>query len=859
MMKQQHTSQENHPIEATLTDLTGEVLNLWRLTRNLHKFIERQLGTAKDQQVKDQLTRIWERIQQHLPEMKTLHLFNFTVALRRNAWRKFLNGITAYKKLIEELNAQTGNQTKTQEDIKTQMEATKKIIEDAAKAFGDAITALKNTVGTLQTEANTLAQELQNWQSSAQQQEIASVIQQAISTIGDISNRINSIAQKLGDLETIFAQTQQEVEQLTQQEVKQPERDTTDSTSSPDSEEEPSDPASMLEDKIMNLYRAVVALEVLVNTATNNADIIPKRFVGIDTYTVSQGLRSINYKNLDACLIFLENYTGESRPSLLAALRSAKRENVAQPHFLKQQQAAPSYDIPEGIKIYLENFKEFLVRVRNHVRTKLDTILKDVSDLGNTIGQIPDIEEAMQAHKVASIPSFIILGTCASKLDDELSPSKVEAAASVLGAIIIAQSVWSSLLREDGWAEQVLQEITPQFQDPRIREGLHNIQVVLAHRRQEARHTPPLAAEVVGATVLGALSAFVQPAVKQLQQGAPSRKKKKFRRVLLITNTSLIREIARTAAEEKEIPSLTEGGIVKNTKEMINNLAKFMKNLWGKILLRITEDINKGRLSDPNGTIQRALDEVNKAWEALQKKMKNWKEDYTYNVGQEKKKIEEIKAELEALIKAWFQLLEAWKGAKKPKKGALDIEALLFHPLGLPALKTALTVLPTSVSGDTAVSEEGQTAKQEQKQEQKSEEEQLKREITTAIKFANQGQVGGAFEAVKRARATLRSQSQDAPPKHLQVVESKLIFAQSKLHQASPLDPKSGKFKANLQQAISLLQEALNALSNPTAGGTPYLGRNLLLLMKALHSMSITAQSHRREDKDEVIVEKETI
>jgi archaellum component FlaC len=737
MMKQlQQPSQENHPIGTALTDLSRELWDLLLQVGNLHKSIEQQLRTAKDQQAKAQLIEIQKLLQQHLSGVTIRSLYDTVTIVLWNTGRNLLNRITDYKKLV-------GGHG--EEDINTKAEAAKKNIEDMAKVFENAITYLKETIGGLQKGASTLTQKLQNLQSSAQQQEIASVIQQAISAIGDISNRITSIAQNLRNLESIFAQIQQEVKNLLEQptDTGTPEGESINAPAP--SEEEPLEQISNLENKIMDLYRAIVALEVVVNTAIDNAGIIPKQFAGIDTYTVSQGLRSIDYKNLDASLKFLEKYTNTNRPSLLAALQSTKQENVMQPHFLKQQQAAPSYDIPEGIKRYLENFKTFLVDIRNRVRANLDNILKEVAELGNNIGQISEIEAKLQAYKVCSIPTFIILGTCASKLDDELSPSIVEAAAPVLGAIIIAQSIWSSLLREDGWAEQVLQDITPQFQDPRKQEGLHNIQVVLAHRRQEAGETPPRIAEEVGATVLGAIGAFVRPAVKQLRQGTPSRKEKKLRRVLLITNTSLIRDIAKTAAEEREIPTLTEGGIVKNTKEMINALAKFMKNFWASFQYRINMDIREGRLSDPNETIKRALAKVDKAWKALLRKMGNWKEDYTYNVGQEKKKIEEIKTELEELINAWFQLLEAWRAAEKPKKGALDIEALLFHPLGLPALRTALTVLPTFPT-------------------------------------------------------------------------------------ASP-------------QAVS----------------SPYLGRNLLLLMKVLHSVSTTAQSHRQEDRDGVISEKETI
>jgi hypothetical protein len=900
-------------------ELSGELWDLLNQVENLHDHIAQQLRTAQDQQVKDQLKKIRELLQRHLSGVTIRSLYDTVTVILWNRGRSLFNGIAEYKKFI-------GDQGK--EDVKEKAEAAKKTIEDMAKSFKEDISRLKGIVVKLQQGASTLKQNLQSLQSSDQKQEIASVIQQAVSAIDNIFNpKINSILKKLNDLENIPEQIKQEAEQLSLQGRPSDAEESIGDSASTSPEQEPPKQVFELEDKIMDLYRAVVALEILVNTAIENAGIIPKQFVGIDTYTVSQGLRSINYKHLDAALKFLEKYTNTSRPSLLAALSSAKQGNATQPHFLKQQQAASSYDIPEGIKIYLENFKTFLVDVRNRVRANLDDILREVSELGNNIGQISEIEEKLQAQKVCSIPTFIILGTCASKLDDELPPSIVEAAGPVLGAIIIAQSIWSSLLREDGWAEQVLQEITPQFQEPGIRwglynrflrgglrnilqdpkiqadlrnmfqdpkkqEGLHNILVVLAHRRQEARgETPPRVAEEVGATVLGAIGAFVQPAVKQLRQGAPSRKGKKLRRVLLITNTTLIRDVANEAAEEKEIPTLTEGGIVKNTKEMINALVKFMRKYWESIMNRINDDIKAGRFSNP-GDINKAIEEVHESWQALIKKLAEagWREEYSYDATREMKKIGGIKTELEKLLNAWFNLFEKWKAAgPKLNKGALNLEYLLFHPLGLPALRIALTTLSTSTPEVATPEEVTQTVKEPEKKgrhetgggpqtgegpkkgegpktrDKETTEKTLQDEIRRAINFIEKRQVDDAIKAVANAITILRdidkqkTQARGAPLTHLQEAASCLSVALRRLRDAGQLEPDSDGFNANLSQANSLLQEALKVLSNPTAGRTPYLGRKLLLLMKTLSTTPTTARSHRQRVKNEDILEKETI
>jgi len=911
MMKQQRLSKDlsqgNHPIETAIKELISESWELFLQRENLHQLIIQQLRTAQNQQARAQLIEILKFLRQYLPDVTVGHLHETIKNIIWNRGRNLLNGIAEYKKLIE---------NQAEDKIKGTAKAN---IENMATDFKNDISSLKRIVEKLQEGASSLKQELQNLQSSAQQQETASVVQQAVSAIDNIFNaKIASILNKLSDLESILGQIQKEVEQLGQQREPSDGEGGTNGSASTSSEQEPSKQAFELEDKILDLYRAVIALEIVVNTAIENAGIIPKKFKGIDTYTVSRDLRSINYKNLNAALTFLEKYTGRSRPSLLAALSSAKQGNATQPHFLKQQQAAPSDDIPEGIKIYLENFKTFLVDVRNQVRKNLEDISREVSEFGNNIDQISDMEEKVQAQKVCSIPTFIILGTCASKLDDELSPSVVEAAAPVLGAIIIAQSIWSSLLREDGWAEQVLQEIVPQFQDPEKQEGLHNILVVLAHRRQEARgETPPRVAEEVGATVLGAIGAFVQPAVKQLRQGTPSHKGKKLRRVLLVTNTTLVRDTLNQTAEEKEIPTLTEGGIVKNTKEMINALVKFMLKYWESIMQRINNDINAGRFSKP-GDLKAATEEVNKAWQALRQKMSStkWKEEYSYDATREKKKIEEIKAELENLLNAWFNLFEKWKAAgPKLEAGALNLEYLLFHPLGLPALRIALTTLPASISledtvtatATTTTATEGpttnvRTATQEQEADQKGPEQSQeqpnrprkrlkgggsvttqhqrtadKKETTgkeisiaitlikNAIEFINKGQVEGALNAVANAINILtgtgrqKPQPQGALPEHLRNAVYSLSMARLRLSEASQSDPKSEAFKTRIDEARSFLQHALKNLQNPTGRLTPYLGRNLLLLMKALRSVPPTAQSHRQRVKNEDTLEKETI
>jgi hypothetical protein len=887
MLKQQHSFQGNHPIKTALTELSGELWDLLYQVENLHDHIVRQLGTAQDQKVKDQLKKIRGLLQWHLSGVTIRSLYDTVTIILWNRGRNLFNGIAEYKKLIE---------NQAEDKIKGDAKAN---IEKMATAFKNDISRLKGILEKLQEGASTLKQDLQSLQSSDQKQEIASVIQQAISAIDNIFNpKIDSILKKLSGLEDILEQIQREVEELSQQgKPSDAEGSTSDSTSTYP-EQEPSKQVFELEDKIMDLYRAVVALEILVDTAIENAGIIPKQFEGINTYTMSQELRSINYKYLNIALTFIENYTGRSRPSLLASLNSVKQANVMQPRLLKQQQTDTNYDIPEGIKRYLEDFKKFLVDIRNNVRAKLDEILREVSELGNNIDQISDIEEKLQAQKVCSIPTFIVLGTCANKLDDELSQSTVEAAAPVLGAIIIARSIWTSLLRRDGWAEQVLQEITSQLQDPKIQEGFHNIQVVLAHDREEARgKTPPKTAEAVGATVLGAIGAFVQPAVKKLRQGAPGHKGKKLKRVLLITNTTLIRDTANQAAEEKEIPTLTEGGMVKNTKEMINAFVKFMLKYWESIMQRINNDIKAGRFSK-QGDIQAATEEVNKAWQALRQKMisTKWKEEYSYDAAREMKKIEGIKAELENLLNAWFNFFEKWKAAgPKLNAGALNLEYLLFHPLGLPALRIALTTLPASISeldtpekvtqteeepearGRHKTGGEPQTGKgpktgggpetrgRHKTGGKETNEKTLQEEIKRAINFIKKRQVNDAIKAVANAIKVLRdigeqkSQTRGALSEHLRYASVFLGAALDKLRQATQLGPDSEGFDANLNWAISLLGDAFSILSNQTAGSAPYLGRKLLLLMKTLSSTPTTAQSHRQRAKNEDILEKETI
>jgi hypothetical protein len=296
----------------------------------------------------------------------------------------------------------------------------------------------------------------------------------------------------------------------------------------------------------------------------------------------------------------------------------------------------------------------------------------------------------------------------------------------------------------------------------------------------------------------------------------------------------------------------------------------------------------------------------------------NWRE-FFLSSGIEKTKIEKIKRELEQLIDACFELLEAWEAAPKPKKGALDIEELLFHPLGLPALKAALRTLPPSIPGGVTIrrvtqrggtqaggTQAGGTQRggtqaggtqtgggkirlkyrgrtrgigaQQMKAgskggptyfpspgDKETTEKTLQEEITRAINFIKERQVDNAIKAVANAIMVLRdidkqkTQARGAPLTHLQEAASYLSVALRRLRDAGQLEPDSDGFNANLSQANSLLQEALKVLSNPTAGRTPYLGRKLLLLMKTLSTTPTTARSHRQRVKNEDILEKETI
>jgi hypothetical protein len=137
--------------------------------------------------------------------------------------------------------------------------------------------------------------------------------------------------------------------------------------------------------------------------------------------------------------------------------------------------------------------------------------------------------------------------------------------------------------------------------------------------------------------------------------------------------------------------------------------------------------------------------------------------------------------------------------------------------------------------------------------------------INDAINLINKGQVEKAINAVENAKNKLiehgrqKTQPQGAPPASRREAEAYLGAALQKLRDAIRLGPGSDGFKANLQQANSLLQDALDVLSNPTAGSTPYLGRKLLLLTKTLSSVPSTARSHRQRAKNEDILEKETI
>jgi hypothetical protein len=941
MMKQQHPSQGNHLIETALTDLSKELWNLLLQVGDLHRSIEQQLRTAQDQQVKGQLTEIQKLIQQHLPGITIRSLYDTVTTVLWNAGRNLLNEITNYKKLI-------GDRGKTQaEAAEENIEAAKKNIEDMAKVFEEAITYLKNTIGKLQQGASTLTQKLQSQQTSAQQQEIASVIQQAINTIGDISNIINSITQKLKNLEAFFAQTQQEVKQLLGQKKQQtadagasPEGSADDSSSAPPT----LDQLKELEKKIMDLYEAVQALEAVVKTAKTAASIIPPQIEGLNTKTLARELKgNIGHRSLNNNLDVLGNYIGRELPDLFVKLGLIKQQqqgSVTKPHFLKQQQAAPGSDIPEGIKSYLEEVKTFLVDARNRLETDLRNILKEVSKLGDNLDKISDIVVKQKARRIYSIPALIILGECERKLTEEMPSHLIETIAPILGVLLIAEKFWDSFLKWDtiGTATKALTQITNQLQDPKIKTALLNVQGSAGRMVGESEKVlssfavppekqapvPTEAAEQVGAAVFGALGQFVLPAVQRLNQiTAPSHEEGyeeeagKPERFYVITNTYVIEKIKERAAKRKTIPTnkemrdLTRVGVIRNAKEMINTFAVFMEESWGNIAWRINDDISNGRLSDPQRKIQNALDEVNDAWEALKEKMRDvkWAENYkSDNVGLEKRKIEEIRSELEKLIGALFKLREAWRAAKKPTEGALNIEALLFHPLGLPALTVALRTLPppipnVTIAGGVEIKQREPAVEQEKKAtaeagiprreeseprtevgQQKggakkrprysgkirvpvSEEEIAMREIRNAIGFINKEQVnvGGALNAITTAINTLirtgrqKSQPQGALPEPLRNAIFSLSMARLKLSDAKRFDLKSEEFKTLIAEAHSYLQSALKILQNPTERLTPYLGRKLLLLMKTLHSMPTTTQPHRQKAKDEVILEKETI
>jgi hypothetical protein len=702
----------------------------------LHTFIRQQLGTAKDQQVKGQLTEIQTLIQQHLPEMKIQHLCDTLLILLRNNGRKFLNRIAVYKKLIDELNAQTGNQPKTQEDITARIEATKQTIKDTAKALGKTIKELKDAVEVLQEGANTIAQELQSRQSSTQQQEIASVIQEAVSAIGDISNRISSIVQKLENLENIFAQIQQEVNQLMEQGEQQTARTatssdkgSTDSTTSAPSEQDLPTQLDELEKRIVDLYRAVVALETVVNIATSAASIVPPKIAGMDTASLAQKFVSIRPQKLYIYIDAIKQYTGLNLPHPFGESNQAEQQkqgNVTQPYFLKQQEVS-STDIPESIKSYLEEVKTFLLGARNQMEANLNSILDELSKLGEKLDQISDIKIKRKAQRIYSTPTFVILDECKSKLTENMSPSLIETIAPIVGATLIAVEFWDSFLdwNRVGTAMTNLQNIATGSQDPVIQTALSNTLGSASHQLKQsnpALNQPPVphaTAHEIGASVLAALtSKYVHSpeVLNALETQGWSQQQEGFRELRVITDSDITKKIKDVVVTRGVIPSfeMIQGqkgsDVVKNIKMMINAFAGYMAEHWTEIVNQINKDIEEGRLSDPQKKIQHALVEVNNAWINLLNKMQseNWRE-FFLSSGIEKTKIEKIKRELEQLIDACFELLEAWEAAPKPKKGALDIEELLFHPLGLPALKAALRTLPPSIPGGVTIRRVTQT------------------------------------------------------------------------------------------------------------------------------------------------------
>ena len=949
MMKQlQQPSQGNHPIETVLTDLSRELRDLLLQVGNLHKLIVQQLRTAQDEQVKTQLSDIRNLLQQHLSGMTIRKLYDTVTIILLNAGRKLLNEITNYKKLM-------GN--RGEENIKTKAEAAKKTIEDMVKVFEKAITDLKGTVEKLKKGASTLTQELQNRQSSAQKQEIASAIQQATSAIGDISNRINSIVQKLGDLENILAQIQQEVNQLMGQ-GEQPtapagasHEGSADGTTSTSSEQDLPTQLDELEKKIVGLYQAVVTLEKVVNTATSAASIIPPTIEGVNTASLAAKFTAIKPKDFYRNITAIGQYTGLKLPDLFAKLNPPEQQeqgNATQPHFLKQQ-AVSSTDIPESIKSYLEEVKAFLLGARNQMEVNLNNILEELSKLEDKIGQISDINIKGKVQKVYSIPTFVILDECKRKLNEDVPPSRIETIAPIVGTILIAATFWDSF---QNWnmvytAMNTLQKVAERFQDPATQTALSNILGTASHRLKQSKPhlqeapVPTDTAAKVGATVLAAIgSKFVQSpeeARAALKTQGQSQQQEGPKELRVFTDPFVIEKITNTVGKEGVIPRLEDvqdprvgGGVVRNIKRMINAFAEYMTESWEDITDEIQKDIREGRLSDPQQKIQRALNEIDDAWETLLNRMQatEWKE-YFRGIAQEKIKIEGIKGELERLIDACFELLEAWK-AGKPTEGALDIEALLFHPLGLPALKAALRTLPPSIPGSAIArreaqkrrertteastrgvgnqvarkKEETQTKEVAQKKDEtqtgapkrlryrprrradrlagtvkrgngpipthsaedkETTEKTLQEEIRRAINSIRERQVDDAIKAVANARMILRNigsqkpQPRGKPPAHLREAEAYLGAALQNLRDAIRLGPHSDGFKADLQQASSFLQHALNVLSNQTVGGTPYLGRNLLLLMKTLRSIPTTAQSHRQRAKNEAILEKETI
>jgi hypothetical protein len=561
-----------------------------------------------------------------------------------------------------------------------------------------------------------------------------------------------------------------------------------------------------------------------------------------------------------------------------------------------------------------------------------------LSRLEDKLGQIPDIKTKERAQRIYSIPTFVILDECKSKLTEDMPPSRIETIAPIVGAILIAAKFWDSFLNwgEVGKAAKNLQNIADQSQDSGIKTALSNTLRTASRRLQQSNPAlqeapvPPAIAEGVGATVLAALaskyvhSPEVQNALKIQGQ---SQQQEGPQRLRLITDSSITTKITNAVGKQEVIPRFDMiqdpkgGGVVKNIKRMINAFAEYMAESWEAIENQIKGDIREGRLSDPQRKIQQALDEIDDAWHTLLNRMQaaGWKE-YPFHIGLEKVKIEGIKRELEQLIDACFELLEAWKAAEKPQKGALNIEALLFSPLGLPALKAALRTLPPSIPGgattrkvaqkkereaaqkkegkivqkkaeETAQKKEGEARKRLRYQRpptgpvrlvgtvrpwsgpmpphsaegKETPEKTLQEEIGRAINFIRAGQADDAIKAVANATMILRdvarqkTQPQGAPPASRREAEAYLGAALQKLRDAIRLGPGSDGFKANLQQANSLLQDALDVLSNPTAGSTPYLGRKLLLLTKTLSSVPSTARSHRQRAKNEDILEKETI